>query len=301
MNRISVIDIGTNSVKFSIGSSGAHGLVIEQEDSEITRLGKGVDSTQTLGVDSMQRTFDVIRRFTGLSHDANVDGVVAVGSSALRDASNGHEFVSRVKDELGVDVEIISGHREAELAFRAATTDPALNLTGRVLVFDVGGGSTEIITGVGGEVINSHSLDVGAVRLTERFSMQYPVSMEKLAEARSFVREEIARFPVHESSSSCVAIGGTAVTISNVINATREQPVIQHRIAYGILESTADAIYNNDIDEIKAIPGMDPGRADVIGAGLLIITGLCRAFRVQEFYVSTRGIRFGILAERLLL
>ena len=167
--RVAAIDIGTNSVLLLIAELRDGTLVPILERAEITRLGRGVDATRTLDPDAVERTLACLASFAEDIARADVIHVAAVGTSAMRDARGGEGFRARAAEILGVEPQVISGEEEAELTFAGALS--GLALRGPVTLFDLGGGSTEIIRGAAGAtdtVERAASLDIGSVRLTER-------------------------------------------------------------------------------------------------------------------------------------
>ena len=165
MMRLAAIDIGTNSVKLLVADADDAGaLSIVTEAAEVTRLGAGVDKTGQLNADAVSRTLDTVTRFAAEARAQGAARVLAAGTSALRDAANGAEFLAQAWAQAGVEIEIITGEREAALAFAAITSDPQLPIPKGypLFVFDIGGGSTELITGDREHIQTHNSLHIGA-------------------------------------------------------------------------------------------------------------------------------------------
>ena len=309
MTRLAAIDIGTNSTKMTIADAESDGgLTVVTEDSQITRLGKGVDASKRLDETAMTRTLDVLVRFAEEARSLGATAILAAGTSALRDARNGPDFLAQAKDRAGLEIEIITGDREADLAYAAVASDPLLGLpigTPR-LVFDIGGGSTELILGEAGTVKQHKSLNVGAVRLTERFFQADPPSTDELASAQAFADQLLTTFPLSDFAQgsdaglTIVGIGGTAVNLASM---TRGLPEPDPDAVHGMTLSAEDAenvlhrLLSLPLAARRQLPGLEPERADVLPAGVLLLSRLLAYAHADRFTVSARGLRFGLLAE----
>ena len=302
MTRLAAIDIGTNSTKMTIADVDPNGSIdVIAEDSDVTRLGQGVDQTKRLSDDAMARTRLAIVRFAEAARQAGAATVLAVGTSALRDASNGSEFIAQVKQSAGVDIEVISGDREAQLAFTAVRSDAQLASSNRapLLMFDIGGGSTELILGTD-KIDRYCSLNIGAVRLSERFLVSDPPSDDEIARASALADNELSQFAVTATTVQLVGIGGTAVNIASVMQyAAGSAPGDVHGTAVSADDvRTALARFRElPVAQRREIPGLDPKRADVIIGGALVLDRLLAHFGADQFKVGTRGVRYGLLAE----
>ncbi|MBC8139862.1 MAG: hypothetical protein H7Y38_00315, partial [Armatimonadetes bacterium] len=231
-NTIAVVDIGTNSVKMTVATRNADNtLTVLFEDTVITRLGKGVDAGGNIAPEAATRTFDALAAFGEKARSLGAVKIVAVGTSALRDAANGAEIVREAENRLGGTLELIAGKREAELTFRAADGDgqiAALLPPNPLLVTcDIGGGSTEIVQGIGGEIFYAHSLQIGAVRLTERAGLSDPVTGEAFQNAARIVQKTFAEVPAPSPALEpvLVASGGTAANLAAIEVAATGRPV----------------------------------------------------------------------------
>src|SRR5262245_6924535 len=216
MSRFAVIDVGTNSVKFHVGEredDGSWRTIVDR--SEITRLGEERERTGALQPEPMARTEDAIAAMVGQARKEGVDEVAAVGTAALRAATNSAEFVDAVQERCGVTVEVISGEEEARLAYLAATA--TLDLPGGPLVvFDSGGGSSQFTFGKKGEPEEQFSVPLGAVGPTERFGLDGPVSDEVLADALVFVADGLSDLDGRPLPDALVAMGGTVTNLAAV-------------------------------------------------------------------------------------
>ena len=301
--RLAAIDIGTNSTKMTVADVSGDGLLsVVLEDSDVTRLGEGVDHSHRLGDLPMARTLAAIVHFADAARILGAETILGAGTSALRDASNGPAFIAAVLAKSGVTVQIISGDQEANLAYAAVRSDAGLGIAAAasLLVFDIGGGSTELILGDASGVGRYKSLNIGAVRLTERFFRTDPPALAELSAARQLASDSLAAFPVPIGPLRVAGIGGTALNIAAV---TLGQITPNADAVHGMTVSTADVsaalarFASLSLAGRRAIPGLEPKRADVIVAGALILDTLLAYFAADKFLLSARGLRYGLLAD----
>jgi exopolyphosphatase/guanosine-5'-triphosphate,3'-diphosphate pyrophosphatase len=297
MPRFAAVDIGTNSVKLTAGESSGGDLRVLFDRTRITRLGKGVDKTRRFADEAVDLTLSALSEFTGEAREAGVTTFRAGGTSAMRDAENGDDFRRRAGDLLGCEIEVISGDREAELSFKAAVSDSSLWAPGggRLLAFDVGGGSTELIAGRPDHVEAMRSLDIGAVRLTERFLHTDPATPSEMNQAQAAVDEALAQYP-QLSVNRVIGIGGTATTIAK-IQGCDEAALQGLQISAQDIDRIFHDLSSKPVEERRKTPGLDPARADVIPAGLLIVRRILARFDASGFALSLRGVRYGLLLE----
>lgn len=301
--RLAAIDIGTNSTKMTVADVSDAGLLsVVSEESDVTRLGEGVDQARRLGDAPMARTLAAIVRFAEAARAVGAEVVLGAGTSALRDAVNGLEFIVAVKAQSGVDVQIISGDREANLAYAAVRSDASLGIPADalLLVFDIGGGSTELILGDAGGVGRYKSLDIGAVRLTERLLHSDPSPPAELSAARQLASDALREFALPTGPLRVAGIGGTALNIAAVTAAqVKPDPDAVHGLSvfHADVSSALARFASLPLADRRAIPGLEPKRADVIVAGALILDTLLTYFAADTFLLSARGLRYGLLAD----
>ena len=301
--RLAAIDIGTNSTKMTVADVSADGLLsVVSEDSDVTRLGEGVDQARRLGDVPMARTLEAVVRFADAARALGAETVLGAGTSALRDAVNGADFIAKIKASADVDVQIISGDREAQLAYAAVRSDSSLSIPTQasLLVFDIGGGSTELILGDANGVGRYKSLDIGAVRLTERFLHADPPAPDELAAAGQYAFDALATFPLPNAPLLVAGIGGTALNLAAVTSGqSQPDPDRIHGASVSRAEvASALARFSSaTLADRKTIPGLEPKRADVIVAGALILDALLTYFSADRFLLSARGLRYGLLAD----
>ena len=306
--RFAAIDIGTNTILLLIAELESDGSFQVLEDrAEITRLGAGVDRARQIGPEGERRSLEVLKSYLETCRSLGVDEIAAVGTSALRDARNAGVFKSRLKRKLGLDLRVLSGEEEAAYSYQAVQKGLALGEK-EVLVVDVGGGSTELIWGKGGALHRSISLDLGAVRLTERFLLSDPVREEECVRLTTAIDRELqpllVDWGVGGGFHAIVGIAGTFTTLAAIAKGLRRY---SHSEIHGSCLSRAEVarqvqlFKGKTIAERKEIPGLEAKRADVILAGALLIERVMALFRVDQVTVSDQGIRYGLLHERIAL
>ena len=304
MTRVAAIDCGTNSIRLLIAEPTSSGGLRELDRRlEIVRLGQGVDASGEFHPDALQRTFAVVDQYAELIKKADVlvPNVRFVATAAARDARNRDSFFAGIKQRLGVPPDVISGATEAQLSFLGALS--RVTPEGQpVLVMDIGGGSTELITGsAAGEIYRAISLEVGSVRVTERFLRQNPVADDDLARASEYVDDLLAGSGVEFASiGTWIGVGGTATTLAGVYleleHYDREQ-VHGAVIPLPAVQELLHRLARMTVEEIKALPSMHPGRADVITGGGLVEARIAARLNVADLIVSESDILDGIALQ----
>ena len=302
MKRAAVIDIGSNSAKFLVGQRREDGSVeVVREGTAVVRLGEGLHETGRLSADAMERNAEAAASFAEQAGALGAEEIRCVGTMALRSAANSGEFLALVKERCGLDVEIISGEEEARLSYLAVLS--ALPDTKEdVVIFDTGGGSTEFIYGRGREVVKRFSVNIGSVRLTETFFADDPVHREKIPQVLEQIAAELREADVEASGGKLVGIGGTVTTMAAVsLGMTRYDP----EVIQGSVLSRKEVLRQIQAYSSKTVarrcemPGLQPGRADVILAGACILQVIMDRLGAEELTVSDRGLRHGLAWEIL--
>jgi exopolyphosphatase / guanosine-5'-triphosphate,3'-diphosphate pyrophosphatase len=304
MRRVAAIDCGTNSVRLLIAEpDGAGGLKDLERRLEVVRLGQGVDATGEFRPDALQRTFAAVDEYAELIKKAEVpvENVHFVATSATRDVKNREALFAGIKQRLGVLPDVISGKTEARLSFNGALS--RVTPEGEpVLVMDIGGGSTELITGsVAGDLHSAISLDVGSVRVTERFLKQNPVADVDLARAAAYVDELLAGSGVDFGSiGTWIGVAGTVTTLAGVYLGLEHYDRERVHGAVIPLPSVEELLHQlaaMTVDQIRALPSMHPGRADVITGGALVEARIAARLDVANLIVSESDILDGIALQ----
>jgi exopolyphosphatase / guanosine-5'-triphosphate,3'-diphosphate pyrophosphatase len=299
--RYAVIDLGTNSVKFHIGERDAAGRWLRVLDrAEVTRLGEGLRESSEIAPAAWERTLAAIRDMAADARAAGASQIVALGTMGMRNARNSAAFIAAVRAQCGVTIEVIDGAQEGRLAYLAVQAGVGLP-EGAVTVFDTGGGSTQITIGKAGQVLERFSVDVGAVRFTEQFGLDGVVGREVLDAARAAIAHDLSRLDGAAPPDALVGMGGAVTNLAAVsLGLTRYDPdLIQGAILTAAEVERQIALYAGLASEARrAIPGLQPGRADVILAGACIVRTLMAKLAQEHLAVSDRGLRHGVLIDR---
>jgi len=304
--RVAAVDCGTNSLRLLIADvSQARGELVDvQRRMEIVRLGQGVDATGRLSPVALARTLGVLSQYAQSIRQAGATAVRMVATSATRDASNAAEFVRGVVDVLGVAPEVISGDEEARLSFTGATSE--LSRPGRddlpppYLVVDIGGGSTEFVVGGGGIDLSAASVDIGCVRLTERYLHSDPPTAQEVAAATAAIDAAIATaagvVPV-TAARTLIGLAGSVTTVTAIaLGLTAYDPARTHhaRIPAGQVHEVAGSLLSQTREQRARIGPMHPGRVDIIGAGALVLDRILTRLGFDAVVASEHDILDGI-------
>jgi exopolyphosphatase/guanosine-5'-triphosphate,3'-diphosphate pyrophosphatase len=284
--RRAVIDIGTNTVKLLVADvSGGQAVPIAAKD-RTTRLGEGVEGSRKFLPAAMARTVQAVQDYLAEAKALGATDFRGLATSAARDAVNRDGFFDQVQRECGLEVQLISGDREAELIFRGVSSDP--EWSGQpILVMDVGGGSAEFIQGQAGEMERFQSLPLGALRLTERSGEG------KFAELCEYVRATLRDALASYDANHCrlIATGGTITTLARI-----ECGAIDHAtILREKLEALVRRLEAMPLAERKMVPGLPPERVDIIVAGGAVFVVAMDVLKASELTVSVRNLRYGAL------
>lgn len=299
--RVAAIDCGTNSVRLLVAEASGGGSRELVRDLRLTRLGQGVDATGEFHPDALARTLAACSEFAAVLEDAGVERVRFVATSAARDARNRDDFYDGVRARLGVEAEVISGAEEAQLSFDgalAALPDAA----SPALVMDIGGGSTELVTGRPGAPAHGISLDVGSVRVRERFLHGDPPSEREIAEASAFVDGLLDASGIDfAAQNTWIGVGGTATALAAIAQGLQvydRTRVHRSSMTRDTLAALTTRLLTSSVATVLTIPTMAPGRADVICAGALISHRVGLRMRV-DLRVSEADILDGLVAAML--
>jgi exopolyphosphatase/guanosine-5'-triphosphate,3'-diphosphate pyrophosphatase len=282
---VAVIDIGTNTTRLLVAEP-ENGDVVELERrTVITSLGKGVDSTGRLADDAMDRVAEAIAAYREIIDRTGADRIVAVATSAMRDAENGPAFRDYLRDKYGVDARTISGDEEARLTFLGATT--GRNDDRKTVVIDIGGGSTEYVVGRAGRDPSFHtSTQMGSVRHTERFLHTDPPKPEELQALAEDVRTIVPDVPAEHA----IAVAGTATSLAAIDGA---EVVHGYHLSLASCERIAAMLADLPLEERRNVKGLHPDRAPTIVAGAVILTESVRALGLKEVEISDRDLLHG--------
>jgi len=298
--NLATVDVGTNTTLLLVARSEPTVEALE-ERAEITRLGRGIGHAGALDAEAIARTLAVLREFADVARRHGAP-IAAVGTEALRRAPNASAFLEPAREILGVPIEVIDGEREAALTFRAVVASFADLGRGELAVVDIGGGSTEIVLALNGDVRFRTSLPLGSVRLTEAFVHHDPPAAAEQAEISAAVDAAVRAVPWSDAPTTLVGVAGTVTSLAAMALALRSYDparVHGHRLSPDDLGRQVARLAAATQAEREQMIGLDPRRADVILAGALILDRIAAVARVPEIRVSDRGIRWGLAYERL--
>jgi exopolyphosphatase/guanosine-5'-triphosphate,3'-diphosphate pyrophosphatase len=306
--RLAAIDIGSNSVRLLVAEALRGGTYrILDEEREPTRLGRSVSEKGQLDDESMERTITALRTFKQIAAGYQASSLRTIATCAVREARNGPEFCRRVREQVGLEVEVISGDREARLAF--SSVQNAFDLSGKnVIVADIGGGSTEVVFATGNLIESIFSTPLGAVRLTEQFALGEGAVAETFQRDISRMEEEIALCLKKRTTRPLfaphflVGCGGTFTTLAELMMAAKKEfdiPVAGYKVSHAEVRHLLDRLLKMPLRSRRSMAGMTPDRADIILAGLSIIDALMKRFRVNTLMIHTRGVRDGLVREMI--
>ncbi len=302
--RLAAIDIGTNSLHLVVADVKDNGkFTVLGKDKEVVRLGEGMTDLKHLSAPSIDRAMATLRRFLQLAQSMNAP-VRAVATSAVREALNRDALLERARRDLDLEIEVVSGFEEARLIYLGVMQ--ALPVYRRpILLTDIGGGSTEFLVGREGAVQYVNSLKIGAVRLTRRFFRGSVVKSRSVEECRAFLAgalDPIARATKRHPFDTVVGASGTILSAATMILAAQGVTQDSDPNAMTIRRQDLDALVDTvltarTVEERRELPGIDPARADIVVAGLLILEQIFERLRLKEIVTSVYALREGILLD----
>ncbi len=302
--RFSAIDIGTNSIRcIIVETDSLGGFRVQGDEKAMVRLGQGLNETGMISPAAQERAIEALKRMAQISVGLGAEIAAAVATSAVRKAVNQTEFLASVKDETGLEISVISGEQEAELAALSVQHNFATGQQ-RFGVADIGGGSVEIVVSSGGHTECVESLELGAVFLTEKFLHSDPFTEEELKQLRKYIRKQLKHVDIGDGLpvSCLIGSGGTMTNIGTMVMAMRgEQYDSVHR--YEILHSEIihllAMLSRKSHKERLSIAGLNPERADIIIAGMILTDELMRRMHTNLLRINAQGIREGLILQSL--
>jgi exopolyphosphatase/guanosine-5'-triphosphate,3'-diphosphate pyrophosphatase len=302
VSRVAVVDIGTNSTRLLVAEVDGGALTELQRESIVTRLGEGVEATGRLGEEPVQRVFAALDGYAEAIERHGADVRTAVMTSAVRDAANGAEFAAEVRERYGLEALTLSGDEEARLTYLGATATRGDDEP--LVAIDIGGGSTELVVGAGGEVAFHTSTQVGVVRHGERHLHTDPptaAELQALAEDARGTIDGAVPEDVRTRPSGGIATGGTATQLASVdlgLAVHDRDRVEGHALTRVTLQELRDRLAALPLEERREVRGLDPARAPTIVAGATILIEAVGAFGLDGVEVSERDILWGVALDR---
>lgn len=302
--RIACIDVGTNTALLLVADlEPATGRIVTVDHRQtIVRLGQNVEERRIIRPEALDRLTACLSEYRDLCGELGVQRIIAAGTSALRDAANRDEIIETVKSATGIEIRCISGEEEAELTFFGAVAGLE-SVPEPFTVIDIGGGSTEIIMGTVEKVEQAVSMNIGSVRMTERFCTSIPPSPEEFEAARDEIDKNLAAAlpPFFAGRQQVFGVAGTLTTIAQVCLGDRQFDtgrVQGFRLEFGAVHKLLDRLRAMRLDEIVAL-GIPEGRADVFTMGTLILRQFMRMLGIGAVTVSIQGLRYGMAQQEL--
>jgi len=288
VTRVAAVDIGTNSTRLLVADVEDESVRELDRRLEITRLGEGVDERHILLPQAIARVRNVLAEYRRAAEEAGADRTLAFATSAVRDAENGEAFLGEIEWSYAFKTRLLAGDEEALLTFRGVSA--GRDVAPGTIVIDVGGGSTELILGDAAGVAFYTSLDLGCVRLTERFGTDFGA-------AAAHVRDVLAgSVPAEVRPRAAIGVAGTITTIATLdLGLEEEDPdtVHGHSLSAETVAAWTERLEGMSVEEIRALRGMHPGRAPVIAAGAVVVRETLAYFGLETLEVSEHDIMHG--------
>jgi exopolyphosphatase/guanosine-5'-triphosphate,3'-diphosphate pyrophosphatase len=300
MKKQLIIEIGSNTIKAIWAERLNNAWEVLSGAIYPTRLGEGVSQSGLLSLPAMERNLDAIAEIISKSDDADKPEVYIIATESLRKAENAEDFLTQVKARFQLGIEILSGDREAELSFLAAT-QPLKKSEQAVAVIDIGGGSTELAIGKAGTAAWQKSLPIGAVRMTEQFIRHDPPATSEIKAMQTQIRSSISEYQTATKIEQLIGVGGTVTTLARLSgyglsSTSGDIPELNGMTLPGTEILRLKNLFSiMTLTQKEAIPRMPKGRADIILAGACILLTAMDYLKVQEITVSTGGVRHGYL------
>jgi exopolyphosphatase / guanosine-5'-triphosphate,3'-diphosphate pyrophosphatase len=296
VQRVAVIDVGSNSTRLLVADVG-DGVAVVERHSRVTRLGRGVDLSGQLSDEAIEAACAAIADYVSICRESEVEKIAAIATSAVRDASNGGAFVAELRERFALSADVLDGEEEARLTYRGATAEQAPTVP--TLVVDIGGGSTELIVGTGGEIAFHASLQAGVVRHTERHISADPPSAVELEALADDVRGliETALAGGEAKAAAGIAVAGTPTSLAAIeleLDPYDPARVHGHVLSLETIQRLLSRLASAPLAERAAIPGLHPDRAPTIIAGGVILIETMRAFGLERIQASEHDILYGM-------
>lgn len=303
--RLASIDIGTNTILMLISEidrSGAFHIIDDRQI--IARLGKDTDKERIISPEAFLRSLDALKSYCEIAKQNNCGAIVMRGTSALRDAKNSAEFIDAVRKETGIEIKVISGEEEASLTFMGTVSGFSEFSDETIFsVLDIGGGSAELIAGSRHSISSRTSLDVGSVRVTERFFTSAPPSQKQIDNAVSFINEHLQSLQALPPNNTLIGVAGTVTTLACLdlkLKAFNADLIDKRALSITKIKEIFSELKLMTHEQIAAFPCMTKGREDIILAGILILISVLEHLNILDIIVSTRGLRHGIALDYFL-
>ena len=317
--KLTTIDIGTNTILMLIGevesSSGQINTLFDTL--RIPRLGKGVDSNKNISDESTQKAVDILNEYKKISGEYGSNKIVAVATSFLRDAHNKDDFINTILNETGIKIEILTGEDEARWSFLGGVYEQltASDSKLQICTIDIGGGSTEITTA---KSLNNHaseanlwelpiescSINIGSVRIKEKFFFEHPPNPDRVNEAIKFINDELNKINISLKNTKAVGVAGTITTLAALKKGLKEykrEEIEGMELFIADIDELVILFSTTSLDKLYGLGSFMEGRADIILPGALILKSFMEKYNFEKISVSTKGLRYGILLRETIV
>ncbi len=302
MTIIAGIDIGTNTLRLLISEIGKHHFKEIHSERMITRLGEGLSGSVRLTDNAVARTVSTLRDFRIIIDRYMINEVVVAATSAVREAENRQYFIDLVKKETGFDIEVISGEEEARRTFLGIMRGLDKGIQ-NIVAIDIGGGSTELIYGRGSEIISRVSIDLGVVKLTERYIKSDPILPSEFTSMVSEIKEKIRNASLKLGNTAGSILVGTAGSITTLAAIDRKMEAYNPlrinncNLKLASIRAILSDLVSKSIKQRRTIKGLEPGREDIIVAGAAILITIMEEMGHDSLVVSDYGLREGLIID----
>ncbi|MCB1216143.1 hypothetical protein KDL44_02040 [bacterium] len=311
MSIRAALDVGSNSIKLLVLDIAAdRSYTVVHDEAEVTGLGRNLSPGSPLDPDACTRTIEVVQRFAHKARDLHAMDIVGAGTSAMRRAGNGKQFLDELNTATGLEIRIISGEREAAIASDVAMREiPGEHEN--IVLFDTGGGSTELSWFSNGKLMGDSSITLGARYLTDELDITHPVSNEMRERISAQVLSRLLDNAVGPyrggelvaGAVKLAGLGGTASLIVWLLEGLRGQERSDPHlkvVTAAQLSMLLERMARYSLDEVREMKHMNPDRATFVFAGVSIIRGLLRHYGVESFILTDRGLRYGLLLSDIM-
>lgn len=305
--KVAALDLGSNTflnLIIDVHSDDKKNIYLGKtytDEVQVVRLGQGLDKSKLFHPDALLRAKNCLELFSKTIRTHQPDKILAMATSAARDAKNKEDFF-KIAKSINIPLEIISGESEAQITYQGATSGLNLTTPKKLLVLDIGGGSTEFIAGEGDKLIFGKSLDIGCVRLTERFITAQPTPEKEIEDLVNHIEHELEQLvsenlAFQQKPNEIVAVAGTPTSLAAAeLGYFDVSKIDNYQLTLARLESWLLRLKNSTVAE-KINMGIPEGRADVILVGVIILIQTLKVFGLNQICVSTRGVRYGVALE----
>ncbi len=291
--RIAGIDIGTNTILMTIADYDGIDLKLIRDEHSLARLGQDLNQTGVISKQALDRAVKILENYKLICENLNVDLINAAGTSALRDAKNSGEVLKILSETLNNNIMVLRGSEEAKISFLGTVEDDQESM-----VVDIGGGSTEIIHGKESNIFNYISIQMGAVRLAEKYFLPHPPESANIQLAITSIWQDLDSVKFGCDDCKLYAVAGTPTTLAAISLGLKDydrEKVHLYKLSKNKINQLVDLLFKTSLNDIIEKFGVNPMRADVISAGGLILKLIMEKLEKDSVIVSANGLRFGLI------